>query len=187
MYDVAKYGGQLTEFMKEKNIKPFSNMFPIMVQLPIFVSMFVGLRGLANLPLESMMHGGLFWFEDLTIADPFYLLPLMTSTSMFLQFKYAAEGASLETAGPIAKVVFKVLPFILLPVTINFPAVSWPLTIRAPSCIFRVVLNNASCLSALDKQSELLYKVQSFFRCTWVVATWAQLVVSCALAQCSYG
>ena len=92
MYDVAKYGGQLTEFMKEKNIKPFSNMFPIMVQLPIFVSMFVGLRGLANLPLESMMHGGLFWFEDLTIADPFYLLPLMTSTSMFLQFKYAARS-----------------------------------------------------------------------------------------------
>jgi YidC/Oxa1 family membrane protein insertase len=71
-----------------------------------------------------MMHGGLFWFEDLTVADPFYLLPILTSTSMFLQFKFAAEGASLETAGPIAKVAFRVLPFILLPFTIKFPAVS---------------------------------------------------------------
>lgn len=123
MYDVAKYGGQLTEFMKEKKIKPLSNMFPIMVQLPIFLSMFVGLRGMANLPLESMMHGGLFWFEDLTVADPFYLLPLLTSTSMFLQFKFAAEGASIDTAGPIAKVVLRVLPFVLLPFTIKFPAV----------------------------------------------------------------
>jgi YidC/Oxa1 family membrane protein insertase len=61
MYDVAKYSGQLAEFMKEKNIKPLASVFPILVQLPIFVSMFVGLRGMASLPLESMMHGGLFW------------------------------------------------------------------------------------------------------------------------------
>jgi YidC/Oxa1 family membrane protein insertase len=47
--------------------------------------MFTGLRGMANLPLESMMHGGLFWFQDLTVPDPYYLLPLLTSTTMFLQ------------------------------------------------------------------------------------------------------
>ena len=58
-----------------------------MVQLPIFMSMFFGLRGMANLPLESMMHGGLFWFQDLTVADPFYALPLLTSASLYLQFK----------------------------------------------------------------------------------------------------
>ena len=125
MYDVAKYGGELSEFMKEKNVNPLSNVFPIAVQLPIFLSMFVGLKGMANLPLESMMHGGLFWFEDLTIADPFYLLPLLTSTSMFLQFKFAAEGASFDSVGPIAKVVLGALPFVLLPFTISFPAVSW--------------------------------------------------------------
>jgi YidC/Oxa1 family membrane protein insertase len=93
--------------------------------MPIFLSMFMGLRGMANLPLESMMHGGLFWFEDLTIADPFYALPVMTSITMFLQFKFAAEGASMDTAGPIAKNVFRVLPFALLPMTINFPAVNF--------------------------------------------------------------
>ena len=123
MYDVAKYGGQLSEFMKENKINPLNSVFPMLVQFPIFISMFLGLRDMANLPLESMMHGGLFWFEDLTIADPFYALPLLTSTSLFLQFKFAAEGASLETAGPVAKIVLKVLPFVLLPFSINFPAV----------------------------------------------------------------
>ena len=49
MYDVAKYGGQLAELMKEKNIKPISNIFPILVQLPIFLSMFMGLRGMVLL------------------------------------------------------------------------------------------------------------------------------------------
>jgi hypothetical protein len=38
-------------------------------------------------------------FENLTVADPFYALPLLTSTSLYLQFKFAAEGVSMETAG----------------------------------------------------------------------------------------
>ncbi len=114
--------------------------------MPIFVSMFVGLRGMANLPLESMMHGGLFWFEDLTIADPFYALPVMTSITMFLQFKFAAEGASMDTAGPIAKNVFRVLPFALLPMTINFPAVNFVL-----DCLCSMILFSCVRSSLLDK------------------------------------
>lgn len=38
-------------------------MIPMIVQLPIFMSMFFGLKGMANLPLESMMSGGIFWFK----------------------------------------------------------------------------------------------------------------------------
>ena len=34
----------------------------------IFMSMFFGLKGMAELPVESMKNGGLFWFTDLTIA-----------------------------------------------------------------------------------------------------------------------
>ena len=105
-----------------KTISSISQPLP-QVQLPIFMSMFLGLRGMANLPLESMMHGGLLWFKDLTVADPFYALPVLTSVTMFLQFKFAADGASFDTAGPIAKNVFRVIPFILLPLTMNFPAV----------------------------------------------------------------
>ncbi len=66
----------MAKFMKEKDINPLKNMAPIFVQvrkqigktqkhqshstefspfqLPIFMSMFLGLRGMANLPVESM-------------------------------------------------------------------------------------------------------------------------------------
>ena len=46
MYDSTKYGMELQEFMKENNINPLKNMLPILFQLPIFMSMFFGLRGL---------------------------------------------------------------------------------------------------------------------------------------------
>ena len=42
-------------------------------------------RGLANLPMESMESGGLGWFTDLTIPDPYYGLPLLLCSSTFLQ------------------------------------------------------------------------------------------------------
>jgi hypothetical protein len=33
---------------------------------------------MANCPVESMTSGGLFWFVDLTVQDPFYALPVIT-------------------------------------------------------------------------------------------------------------
>lgn len=39
---------------------------------------------MANLPVESMTTGGCLWFPDLTIAQPFYGLPLMTAVTLWL-------------------------------------------------------------------------------------------------------
>lgn len=40
-----------------------------------------------------MMDGGLFWFPDLTVADPTYLLPVLTSLSFLATVEIgAADG-----------------------------------------------------------------------------------------------
>ena len=124
MYETSAAGMELQKFMKEKNLNPIKNFAPMFVQIPIFISMFVGLRGMCNLPVESLSTSGLFWFSDLTVADPYYLLPLCTSLSMFLQFKFAADGANLNQLGPIAKNVMMCMPFVLFPMTMGFPAVN---------------------------------------------------------------
>merc|ERR1719411_1022939 len=91
------------------------------MQLPIFMSMFLALRGMAKLPVLSMKTGGLFWFSNLTLTDPFYLLPILTSSSLFLQLKWGAEGAKLDNMTGGAKYFMMAMPFIMLPFTINFP------------------------------------------------------------------
>lgn len=40
--------------------------------------MFLGLRSMANLPLESFKYGGLLWFTDITMPDQFFILPVVT-------------------------------------------------------------------------------------------------------------
>ena len=42
-------------------------------------------RGMVNVPVESMKSEGLFWFTNLTIGDPYYLLPLFNSLSIWAQ------------------------------------------------------------------------------------------------------
>ena len=47
------------------------------------MSFFFALKGMANTPVESMKLGGLLWFTDLTVCDPLYLLPMLTSITVW--------------------------------------------------------------------------------------------------------
>ena len=37
---------------------------------------------MCNLPVESMSEGGIFWFQNLTVADPTYILPTLSVLSI---------------------------------------------------------------------------------------------------------
>lgn len=52
--------------------------------MPFFLSFFFGLRGMAELPVESLRTGGILWFSDLTIPDPTYILPVLTCLTMYI-------------------------------------------------------------------------------------------------------
>ena len=54
LYDQAKYSMELQKLMKdpEKGVNPLHSVAPLLVQMPFFIGMFLGLRGMANLPVE---------------------------------------------------------------------------------------------------------------------------------------
>ena len=79
MFEMAQLTQELQKLSTAKGINPFKNMMPIAAQLPVFMSFFIGLRGMANCPVESLTTGGILWFENLTLTDPYYLLPLIGS------------------------------------------------------------------------------------------------------------
>jgi len=53
-------------------------------QIPIFISVYKGVSEMAALPVASMQSGGLLWFSDLTVYDPYFALPLVTAATMFI-------------------------------------------------------------------------------------------------------
>lgn len=119
----ARYAQEMMLFMREKGVNPLKNMVVPLAQAPLFISFFMGLRQMANTPVDSMRDGGLFWFQDLTLADPLYLLPLITSATLYLTIEIGTDSARLSAANMnTMKYVLRALPIVIFPFTMNFPA-----------------------------------------------------------------
>ncbi|XP_039965758.1 mitochondrial inner membrane protein OXA1L [Bactrocera tryoni] len=121
--DSARYAQEMMLFMREKQINPLKNMIVPLAQAPLFISFFMGLRAMANTPVESMREGGLFWFTDLTVADPLFMLPLITSATLYLTIEIGTDSARLSAQNmQVMKYILRALPIAIFPFTMNFPA-----------------------------------------------------------------
>ncbi|CAF0791748.1 unnamed protein product [Rotaria sp. Silwood1] len=149
---IMRAGSDLMEFMKYSDIKPWKAMLGPFMQMPFFISLFLGIRGLANYPLESMMYGGVLWFPDLTVADPYYILPVFTAFTMFITMELGIEtGMRTANLGPIGRNALRVIPFLSLFFTVHFSSaltLYWA-TSNVISLVQSVVLRQPSIRKAL--------------------------------------
>lgn len=120
--EVARYSQELMQFMSKKGINPLKNMIVPLAQAPVFLSFFWSLKDMANLPVESLQTGGLWWFTDLTVPDQFYLLPVLTSLTLWATIEMGTDSAKLSSQNMfLMKYVLRALPIIIFPFTLNFP------------------------------------------------------------------
>ncbi|XP_013183694.1 mitochondrial inner membrane protein OXA1L [Amyelois transitella] len=120
--ETARYAQEMMSYMKEKNLNPMKNMLVPLAQAPLFISFFMGLRGMANCPVESMSHGGLWWFSDLTVPDQYFLLPIITSATLWATIELGVDGAKLNAQNmQLMRYFLRAVPVIMIPFTINFP------------------------------------------------------------------
>ncbi|KAI1421936.1 60Kd inner membrane protein-domain-containing protein [Xylaria sp. FL1777] len=67
----------MRRLVKESGVsmwKPFIGFATV----PFSFGMFRLIRAMTNVPVPGMETGGLAWFTDLTVADPFYILPMVS-------------------------------------------------------------------------------------------------------------
>lgn len=76
------YTRQLQQLFAENNCHPLYSLSLPLLQVPLFMTFFFAVRGMAMLPVPQFKEGGLAWFTDLTLPDPFYILPI---TSVLFQ------------------------------------------------------------------------------------------------------
>jgi len=119
--DAAKAHHELNDFMKRNDVNPLKAMIVPMCQVPIFISVFMGLRKMANLPVESMSYGGIWWFTDLTVADPYYLLPLLTAGTLLVTIELGTDSMRSGQLSHSMKWFMRAMPCIMFPFMMNFP------------------------------------------------------------------
>ena len=115
---------ELFDFKRKNGISELSLLGPIFANGAIFTTMFFALRGIANHPVESLKTGGLSWFTDLTMADPMFLLPLITSSSIFANIKVGGDGLNLDQMPDFIRIFLLAMPWLMLPFMSSFPCVS---------------------------------------------------------------
>ncbi|XP_048373475.1 mitochondrial inner membrane protein OXA1L [Sphaerodactylus townsendi] len=120
-FDFAKAYSDLAVYQKAHDINPLRGFLVPLVQAPIFISFFIALRKMAELPVPSLQTGGLWWFTDLSAADPLYILPLTVTVTMWAILELGAESGVSNPNLRVMKTVFRVMPVVILPLTISFP------------------------------------------------------------------
>lgn len=122
--EMAQQNQELMMLMKTKGMNPIKNMLLPMAQAPIFISFFVGIRRMVNCPVESLQTGGILWFKDLTVMDPYYLLPLITCSTLALTIRLGTDGARMGTGQnpELVNYILNGLPIVIFPFIMKFPA-----------------------------------------------------------------
>ncbi|KAM5234950.1 mitochondrial inner membrane protein OXA1L [Ctenodactylus gundi] len=113
---------EMALYQKKHEIKLLRPLILPLTQAPVFISFFIALREMANLPVPSMQTGGLWWFQDLTVSDPLYLLPLAVTATMWGVLELGAETGVQSSDLQWMRSVIRVMPLAVLPITIHFPA-----------------------------------------------------------------
>ncbi|XP_010952995.2 mitochondrial inner membrane protein OXA1L isoform X1 [Camelus bactrianus] len=113
---------EMTFYQKKHDIKLFRPLILPLTQAPIFISFFIALREMANLPVPSLQTGGLWWFQDLTLSDPTYILPLVVTATMWGVLELGAETGVQSSDLQWMRNFLRLMPLAVLPITIHFPS-----------------------------------------------------------------
>lgn len=111
--DKQRLNQAMMELYKTEKINPLGGCFPILIQIPVFLALYWVLLETVDLRQAPFM----LWIKDLSIADPYFVLPLIMGASMFLQQKL--NPAPLD---PMQAKIMQFLPVIFTLFFAFFPA-----------------------------------------------------------------
>lgn len=69
--------------MKENNANPMLGCLPLFLQMPVFFALFQLLQN----SIELFQAPFILWIHDLSLKDPYYVLPVLMGITMFIQQK----------------------------------------------------------------------------------------------------
>ena len=112
--DRQRMSQEMMELYKKEKVNPLGGCLPIVLQMPIFISLYWAL-------MESveLRHAPFFgWITDLSAQDPYYILPLLMGASMFLIQKMSPTTVT----DPMQQKIMTFMPVMFTVFFLWFPA-----------------------------------------------------------------
>lgn len=111
--DRAKMGQATMDLYKKEKVNPLGGCLPILVQIPVFISLYWVLLE----SVELRQAPWILWIKDLSLMDKYYVLPVIMGVTMFIQQKLNPAPVD-----PIQAKVFMFMPLIFTVFFAFFPA-----------------------------------------------------------------
>ena len=111
--DKQRLNQAMMEMYKKEKINPLGGCLPIVVQIPVFISLYWVLLE----TVEMRQAPWMFWIHSLSDKDPYFILPLIMGVSMFIQQKLNPAPPD-----PMQAKIMMSLPFVFTVFFAFFPA-----------------------------------------------------------------
>ncbi len=111
--DKQRLNQEMMALYKKEKVNPLGGCLPVLVQIPVFISLYWVLLG----TVEMRNAPWLGWITDLSVKDPFYVLPLIMGATMFIQTKLNPTPPD-----PIQAKVMLFMPIMFTGMFLFFPA-----------------------------------------------------------------
>lgn len=109
--DPPRLNQEMMHLYKTYKVNPFSGCLPLLIQMPIFFALF---RTLTT-SIEFRQAHFMLWITDLSLRDPYYVLPISMGVMMLIQ-------SLTTTVDPRQRLMVIFMPIVMVWIFINLPS-----------------------------------------------------------------
>ncbi len=111
--DRDKLNKELIKLYRDHRVNPVGGCLPMVLQMPVFVALF----NILYMTIDLRQAPFIGWITDLSVQDPYYVLPIIMGATMVIQQKITPT-----TMDPTQAKIMLILPVFMTFLFINFPA-----------------------------------------------------------------
>lgn len=111
--DKQRLNAELANLYKEENVNPLAGCLPLLVQMPIMIGIFYGIRDFSYVGPADFL-----WMQSISDPDPMYILPILSALTTFIQSKQTMP----DTSTAQNKMMLYFMPLFIGYISIKFPA-----------------------------------------------------------------
>jgi len=112
--DRQKMSQAMMELYKQEKVNPLGGCFPILIQMPIFIALYWTLMESVELRHAPFA----LWLTDLSVKDPYYVLPLLMGATMW----WIQKMSPTTVTDPMQQKVMQFMPIIFTFMFLWFPS-----------------------------------------------------------------
>jgi YidC/Oxa1 family membrane protein insertase len=111
--DRQKMSQETMSLYKKEKVNPAGGCFPMLLQMPVFISLYWVLRE----SVEIRHAPWIFWIQDLSAKDPYFVLPIIMGASMLFMQKLQPAPTD-----PMQAKIMQIMPIAFTFLFMGFPS-----------------------------------------------------------------